>query len=390
MFRKKNDKEIDIAKLNDVIDVSHSILRILFVVIIILGVYAAIVLVKEIKILPFFFTILKILSPLFIGILIAWLFDPIVTKLNKKGWKRGWGAAICYVVFIGLIALVIGSLIPVLSDQINELVTNTIPAVFKTLGDWINGLFDKLGNIESFDAVAMKADIFTKLEKLVTNLTSSLPDMLINFTKALFSGLGTFGVGLVVGFFLLLDFDKHRETIYALIPKRYRKDGKRLLQAVNRPLKRFVNGALLDCTFMFIVMAIGFSIIGLKGSLLFALFCAVTNVIPYVGPYIGGAPAVAVGLTQSSTIGIAVLIFIVIVQTLEGNLLQPLIMSRTTKLSPIAIILGLLVFGHFFGIWGMVLSTPILGAIKELIMFFDEKYAFLDFARTEEEKIKVK
>lgn len=390
MFRKKNDKEIDIGKLNDVINVSHGILKVLFIVIIILGIYAAIILVKEVKILPFIFTVLRILSPLFIGIFLAWLFDPIVTKLHQKGWKRGLGATVCYVVFVGLIALVIGSLIPTLSEQINELVSNTIPAVFKTCEGWINSAFDKLNTIESFDAMATKADIFLRLEGFVSNLTSSLPEMIINFTKAVFSGLGTLGVGLVIGFFLLLDFDKHKETLYNIIPRKYRDDGKKLLQAINRPLKRFVNGALLDCTFMFIVMAIGFSIIGLKGAALFALFCAITNVIPYIGPYIGGAPAVLVGLTQSTTVGIAVLIFIVIVQTLEGNLLQPLIMSKTTKLSPIAIILGLLVFGHFFGILGMVLSTPILGAIKELIMFFDEKYDFLDFTRVEEEKIKVK
>lgn len=389
MFRKKNDKEVDIGKLNDVIHVSHGILKVLFFVIIILGIYAAIILIKEVKILPFLFTVLRILSPLFIGIFLAWLFDPIVTKLHKKGWKRGLGATVCYLVFVGLIALVIGSLIPMLSEQINELVSNTIPAVFKTCEGWINGAFDKLNTIESFDAMATKADIFLRLEGFVSNLTSSLPEMIINFTKAVFSGLGTLGVGLIIGFFLLLDFDKHKETLYNMIPRKYRNDGKKLLQAINRPLKRFVNGALLDCTFMFIVMAIGFSIIGLKGAALFALFCAITNVIPYIGPYIGGAPAVLVGLTQSTTVGIAVLIFIVIVQTLEGNLLQPLIMSKTTKLSPIAIILGLLVFGHFFGILGMVLSTPILGAIKELIMFFDEKYDFLEFARTEE-KIKVK
>jgi len=390
MFRKKNDKEVDIGRLNDVINVSHSILKVLFIVIIIGGIYAAIMLVKEVKILPFIFTVLRILSPLFIGVFLAWLFDPIVTKLNKKGWKRGFGATLCYFVFIGIIAVVIGSLIPMLSEQINELVTNTIPAVFKTFEGWLNGIFDKLNTIESFDAMATKADIFLKLEGFVSNLTSSLPEMIINFTKAVFSGLGIFGIGLIIGFFLLLDFDKHKETLYNMIPRRYRKEGKKLLHAINRPLKRFVNGALLDCTFMFIVMAIGFSIIGLKGSILFALFCAITNVIPYVGPYIGGAPAVVVGLTQSTTIGIAVLIFIVVVQTLEGNLLQPLIMSKTTKLSPIAIILGLLVFGHFFGILGMVLSTPILGAIKELVMFFDEKYGFLEFTRVEEEKIQVK
>ena len=177
--------------------------------------------------------------------------------------------------------------------------------------------------------------------------------------------------------------DENVENLYLLIPKKYREETRRLLYSLNIPLKKFVQGALLDCSVIFVINAIGFSIIGLKAPLLFALFCAITNVIPYVGPYIGGAPAVIIGLTQSTSIGIIVLIFIVIVQALEGNLLQPLIMSKTTKLSPIVIILGLLVFGHFFGIWGMVLSTPILGVLKELLNFFDEKYDFLNFKNEE-------
>src|SRR5699024_2548276 len=139
-------------------------------------------------------------------------------------------------------------------------------------------------------------------------------------------------IGLIIGFYLLLDFDKNIDTIYTLIPKRYRKETKRCLTAVNKPLKRFVNGALLDCSVVFVITAIGFSFIGLNLPLLFALFCALTNVIPYAGPYIGGAPAVFVGLTQSTPIGIAVLIFIICVQAIEGNFFQPLIMSKTTKL----------------------------------------------------------
>ena len=225
----------------------------------------------------------------------------------------------------------------------------------------------------------MRNEIFKKLELMATNLANSLPDILVVSLKTIFSWIGVFGIGLIIGFYLLLDFDKNIDTIYTLIPKRYRKETKRCLTAVNKPLKRFVNGALLDCTVVFVITAIGFSFIGLKSPLLFALFCALTNVIPYAGPYIGGAPAVFVGLTQSTPIGIAILIFIVIVQAIEGNFFQPLIMSKTTKLSPVTIILGLLVFGHFFGILGMIISTPLIGAIKELVNFFDDKYDFLNF-----------
>lgn len=379
MFKKKIDKELNYTKLNELIGLSHNLLKILFVLLIILGAYSVIVLIKEVKILPILFTILGILAPLFIGFVIAWLFDPLVTYFNKKGLSRTLGTVVCYVVFLGFMILIVGSLIPVLSEQVNDFVSTTIPNVYEFSKDTISDVFAKFENIESFDVAAMQEEIFSKLEVFITNITSSLPEIIVNVVKSLFSGIGTLGIGLIIGFYLLLDFDKNAEMAYSLIPKRYRDEVKRCFKSINKPLKRFVNGALIDCSVIFVITAVGFSVIGLKAPLLFALFCAITNVIPYAGPYIGGAPAVIVGLSQSAPIGIAILIFIVIVQALEGNLFQPLIMSKTTKLNPVTIILGLLVFGHFFGIIGMVLSTPIIGAIKELINFFDEKYDFLNF-----------
>ncbi len=372
-------KEINYSKLNDLISLSYKIFKILFILLIIVGLYAIIMLIKEVKILPFIFSIFKIIAPLFVGVFIAWLFDPIVTKLNKKGIRRLLGTILCYVVFLGIIFLIIYAIIPLLSEQINDFVSTTIPSLYETSKNWIDSILSNVKNIEGFDAIAMRNEIFKKLELTATNLANSLPDMLMISLKTIFSWLGVFGIGLIIGFYLLLDFDDNIDTLYTLIPKKYRSETKRCLSAVNKPLKRFVNGALLDCTVVFVITAIGFSFLGLKAPLLFALFCALTNVIPYAGPYIGGAPAVFVGLTQSPPLGIAILIFIIIVQAVEGNFFQPLIMSKTTKLSPVTIIVGLLIFGHFFGILGMIISTPLIGAIKELVNFLDDKYDFLNF-----------
>lgn len=378
MFKRKDEKELNVGRLNELIRLSHSILKVLFVFLIVIGIYMVIRVLKEVKVLSFIFVILGLISPLFIGLVIAWLFDPIVTWLNKKGLKRGLGAALCYVGFLGILAIVIIALIPVLSEQTNELVTTTLPSLFEMAKNKINDIFSGINN-EFFDANAMKLELFAKLEVFATNLTSSLPEIIVNLIKSLFSGLGTFAISLIIGFYLLLDFDKNADAFYLLIPNGLRDETKKLFTSINKPLKKFVNGALIDCSVIFVIMAIGFSIIGLKAPLLFALFCAITNVIPFAGPYIGGAPAVIVGFTQSPTMGFAILIFIFVVQMIEGNLLQPIIMSKATKLSPITIILGLLVFGYFWGILGMVLSTPIIGVVKELINFFDEKYDFLNF-----------
>ena len=114
---------------------------------------------------------------------------------------------------------------------------------------------------------------------------------------------------------------------------------------------------------VFITQSIGLTIAGLEAPILFALFCAVTDIIPYFGPYIGGIPAVLVGFSMSPMTGICVLVAIIIAQFLESNFLQPLVMGKTMKLHPVTIMIGLLIFGHFFGILGMpAKNLPLLGS----------------------------
>ena len=106
---------------------------------------------------------------------------------------------------------------------------------------------------------------------------------------------------------------------------------------------------------------------------IFAFFCAITDVIPYFGPYIGGAPAVIVGFTISPMTGVCALISIIVVQILENNFYQPIVMGKTMKLHPVTIMIGLLLFGYYFGIIGMIVATPVIASIKVILLFVDEK-----------------
>ena len=106
MFRKRNDKELDIGKINSLVLLGNKVFQILLVMLIVAGVYIGIKVLKELQIFPFILTILKLLLPLFIGLFIAWLLDPIVSKLKEKGIRRGFGTAICYIVFLGIVFLI--------------------------------------------------------------------------------------------------------------------------------------------------------------------------------------------------------------------------------------------------------------------------------------------
>lgn len=380
MFGRKkiDEKEIDHKKLNELISLSRNVVKILYILFIVLGVYAVIMLTKEIRILKFILVILKVISPLFIGFIIAWLFDPLVKWLQKKGIRRSIGTTITYVILLGFIALVMGGLIPLLSEQLNEFI-KVIPNIIDNSRDVIDKFADKLSVIDGLDVSAFKRELFDKIVVFSTNLTSELPSMLVIFVRKFFSGMGSIIVGLVIGFYLLLSFNNVNDTLITLFPKKIQRNTKEIVYEVNSSLRRFVVGALLDALLIFIVSSIGFGIVGLKAPFLFALFCALTNIIPYAGPYIGGIPAVIVGFSQSPTVGILTLVIIVVVQFLEGNFIQPMVMSKTTKLHPVTIMIGLLVFGHFWGILGMFVSTPIIASCKAIFTYFDDKYNLIKF-----------
>lgn len=380
MFNKKksDEEKIDGKSLNELISFSRNVVKILYVLLIVLGVYFLIKLINELHIFKFIVVILKVVSPLFIGFAIAWLFDPLVKWLQKKGLRRSIGTTITYLLLLGFIALVMGGLIPLLSEQLNEFI-KVIPNIIDSSRDVIDKFADRLSVIDGLDVSAFKKELFDKILIFSTNLTSELPSMLVIFVKKFFSGMGSIIVGLVIGFYLLLSFNNVNDTLITLFPKRIQRNTKEIVYEVNSSLRRFVVGALLDALLIFIVSSIGFGIVGLKAPFLFALFCALTNIIPYAGPYIGGIPAVIVGFSQSFTVGILTLVIIVVVQFLEGNFIQPMVMSKTTKLHPVTIMIGLLVFGHFWGILGMFVSTPIIASCKAIFTYFDDKYNLIRF-----------
>ena len=379
MFNKKNnEKEVDIKKLNDVISMTKKILSIAYTFIIIAGIYAATLIFKEWKVGTFFLNLLKIVSPLFIGIVVAWLLEPLVKFLKNHKVNRTLATSLVYIALILLIVLIISSLIPLLSEQINEIV-KSIPSISSQIQNWINDVFSKIGNIDGIDISSLKSELFVKLEEIGSNLTSSLPHITVKFVSSVFSGLGSLVIGFIIGFYLLMSFDNINDAISSLIPEKNRDDFRGLANEVNTSLRKYVQGTLICASFVFLLSTIGFAIAGLKAPVLFGLFCGVTNIIPYIGPYLGGAPAVLVGFSQGPIVGIISLISIVIAQFLESNILNPIVMSKTMKLHPVTIIIGLLVFGHFWGMIGMLLATPTIAVLKSIILFLDDKYDILSF-----------
>ncbi len=360
------NNQINNNDLNGLISLGKKILNLIYIISIVGIILGILVVIKELKVMPFILELLGVLSSFFIGFIFAWLFRPLVKKMNKKLPN----AVSSLLVFSGVVIIIILFMyvfIPLLYNEVNEL-AGKIPSIIEVSSNKAETILDRI-DIEQFDVSKIVDETIAGVKVYFTDLTKSLPNSIINVFLSLFSGIGTFVMGLIIGLYMLMDYDNIGKFMKKLLPKKYRSEISDLFNEIGVEARKCVNGTLTVACMVFVCDSIGFALVGLDAPVLFGLFCGITDLIPYIGPYIGGAAAVIVGFTNSTFIGAATLIICIIVQVLESYVLQPIVMSKVSNLHPVVIIIGLLIFGHFFGILGMVLATPTMAIINVILKY---------------------
>ena len=367
----KKDK-INYEDVNEITFIGKKILKILYILLIVVGIYALTLINKEWKIFQFIWNFVKVISPLFIGIAIAYLLNPLITRMtSKKKLNRLAATIIIFVIFILVTYLLLQYLIPLVIREVNELI-KYLPTVFDSINLFINNLLTRL-NLEELNE-ANNLNMNNILNGILNAYTNNMPTKLLGLLTSFVSKTGVLLLSLIIGFYLCLDFDRASEFLYIFIPKKHRASTHTLFKDISEQIFSFVKGTGLIAILVFAVSAICFGISGLKAAIFFALWNAITNIIPYVGPYIGGIPIIAVAFATDYRLGIIITIVVIAIQLIESYILHPIVMSKTMKLHPVTIILGLLIFGHFFGIIGMVIATPLTAIIKTIWLFIDEKF----------------
>lgn len=367
----KNNK-INYDDVNEITSTGKKILKILYILLIVLAIYALTLINKEWKIFGFIWSFIKVISPVFIGIVIAYLLNPLITRMTaSKKLNRLAATIIIFVVFIIVVYLLLYYLIPLVIREVNELI-KYLPTVFDTVNVFINNILTKL-NMKDLTAVNT-LNVNNILDSLLNSYTHNMPVKLLALATSFVSKTGVLLLSLIIGFYLCLDFDRASEFLYVFIPKKHRASTHTLFKDISEQIFSFVKGTGLIAILVFAVSALCFGLSGLKAAIFFALWNAITNIIPYVGPYIGGIPIIAVAFATDFKLGIIITIVVIAIQLVESYILHPIVMSKTMKLHPVTIILGLLIFGHFFGIIGMVIATPLTAIIKTIWLFLNDKF----------------
>ena len=362
-------------------------LTLLLVVIVCLLIYFALLRLEMIS--NVIHLILGILKPIIYGFAIAYLLNPIVKKVDehlipyinkhfpnsKKAAQisRGTGIFIAVILLISIITALCNMMLPELYKSIWNMVS-TVPSQLNTAVDQITKMMSKdtttgqlftnvLMQATDFIQNWMKTDLLEQVNVVMSNLTVGV----INVVKELFNGI----IGIIISVYVLWGKEvfsqQAKKIVYAIFKPNSANMILHLTIKSNEIFGGFIIGKIIDSVIIGILCFIGLSILKMPYTLLVSVIVGVTNVIPFFGPYIGAIPS-AILITLSNPIkGLYFLIFILILQQIDGNIIGPKIIGNSTGLSAFWVVFSILLGGGLFGIPGMILGVPTFAVLSYIV-----------------------
>lgn len=324
-------------------------------------------LVAFIVVLTVFFLVRKplesMINPFIYALAAAYILDPLVKLLEKKGLKRILAILLIFAAIGGIIAIVFATFIPRLTRDMSVFI-NDIPRIFGFLKNFIEGL--RAGEIPFIPEPIQE---FLNIDKEIANISEYLRIAMGGILNSLASSTGTLldiVMTPLIAFYYLKDKDKLIKGMMSIIPDTFRKGISDLGKDVDKVLGGFLKGQLTVALFVGVLTGIGCRIIGVPYSLTIGFVAGLTNIIPYFGPWLGGILPVVLALLERPLMALWVVILILVIQQIEASLISPQIMSHSVGLHPLTIMFSVLFFGSVMGIPGMIIGVPLSGVLKAI------------------------
>jgi predicted PurR-regulated permease PerM len=284
-----------------------------------------------------------------------------------------------FVLLIGAGAIALLFLAPVLIDQLASLIS-AAPGIARRARSLPYGLLEPLTRLGLWQG--SPDQLMSRLGQDLVNLAQDLAQQalggLVRFVSgALGVALSLFGV-LFVAVYLLANVRQLKATYLGVVPKGYRRDARELWDAFAFSLTRYLSGLALDMFAQGALSAVALFLLGVPYALLLGTWVALTAVIPYLGAWLGAIPAVIVALTISPTKALLTALLFLVIQQLDGNVLQPAIQGRVLNLPSILIFLAVIAGGEIAGLLGVIFAVPALAVLKVLFDFFRTRVQTLD------------
>ncbi len=326
-------------------------------------------------------SIFNMLAPFLIGMLIAYVLNPLVKlfdgkifeklfKMKNRNMRKGLSILISYVLVIGLLTVCISVVIPELYNSIYN-VYNGINDYYNNFLTFLDKLAVKYPDLDIAYITKLAESNSTKVVEFLQNSIGTILPILYNTSISVISWIFNLVIALMVSCYMLIDKEKlirnFKRLIYVIMKKNTAERFISTLKDANQIFSNFVIGKALDSLIIGIICFIFMKIVGLEYAMLISVIVGITNMIPYFGPFIGAIPGSILLLTVNWKMAFVFIIWIVVLQQFDGLYLGPKILGDRLGLRPLWIIFAITVGGYFFGPIGMFLGVPTVAVIAYLL-----------------------
>ena len=338
--------------------------------------------------------LMSVFSPVLAGIIIAYILNPVMRFLEQKAAYPLWNrlkrkkdhvykkeaivirvicAFLTVIIFLALIYGIIMSVVPQIVNNIRDIISGNenfeFNAIFNEIFELDPKLLENMSNLSE--------NLFTNIKLVLQSVRPYLDDIknttftLIDYASPVFKSLLNFIIGIIISIYLLIDKEKYiaqaKKLLYAFLKRERANNFINNLRYSDKIFGGFITGKIVDSMIIGVMCYIGMLIIKSEFSVLIAVVIGVTNVIPYFGPFIGAIPCGLLLLMEDPKKCLIFLIFILILQQFDGNILGPKILGSSIGLNGFWVIFAITVFSKLFGVIGIFMGVPVFAVIYAAI-----------------------
>ena len=325
----------------------------------------SVLLIVIIGLLILCYQVREIFAVIFAALALAYLLGPLVKFVEAHRFSRSAAIGVVYLVGALLVGSILFWTLPRLNEQIVQL-EKLLPAYIQEIEVWFMQLEER----------AVRFPLPDEVKQLAAQSMAGVQSAAVSlFSRGLTSFVGLCSHALdfflvpVLSFYLLRDKEFLLTQAAKLLPFSWQSELERMWREIDHLLKNYLLGNLTVSILVAAIVTLGLKLIGMDFALVCGILVGALNIIPYFGAILGAIPAVLIGLLSSVKQAAAVVVVMIIAQQLESNIITPRIVGEKIGVHPIAVLIGVLVWGKLLGIWGILLAVPATGVIKILLYY---------------------
>jgi predicted PurR-regulated permease PerM len=320
----------------------------------------AILILIGLSILYFLWLVRGSLYPFLIAFAIAYVLNPAVLVLTRRGTPRIPAIIIVYATLGSIVGIFVVFLAPILIRELSDF-TATVPEFTRRMQILIEEIRIR------YDSAVLPDVLRPIIDESIAEIQIGLQQFVRDIFDALLS-LVTHALGLLIApilaFYILNEWKEIGQTIREFIPIAWRREFLLMMEEIDTVLSGVIRGQLTVGLLVMVLVSIGLYFLGLEFAILIGIFAGLLDVVPYFGAVVGAVPAITLAVLQSPGMVLKVILLFLLVHQLEGSILAPKILGDNVGLHPLTVIFALLVGGELYGFLGLLLAVPIAAILK--------------------------